>query len=66
MKRIKFLGRYTDHPIQDRKRDLVLVKRTCHIIDISVPADHVVKVKEGKKLDEYPDLVREPNKKINK
>ena len=33
--------------------------RTCQIVDIAVPADHWVKLKEGEKRDKYLDLARE-------
>ena len=38
-------------------------KRTCKIVDFSVPADHRVKLKEGEKKDKYLDLARELKKK---
>ena len=34
-------------------------KRTCRIVDFAVPADHRLKLKEGKKRDKYLDLARE-------
>ena len=34
-------------------------KKTCWIVDFVVPVDHGVKLKEGKKRDEYRDLIRE-------
>ena len=43
-----------DHPIWVRETELVLInkkERTCHIVDFVVPADHKMKVKESKKLD---------------
>ena len=41
-----------DHQISARKADLVIVnkkQRTCWIVDFAIPADHKVKLKEGKK-----------------
>ena len=34
-------------------------KRTRHRVDVPVPADHRVKIKESKKIDRYLDLARE-------
>ena len=34
-------------------------KRTCRIVDIAVPANHRVKLKESEKRDKYVDLARE-------
>ena len=38
-------------------------KRTCKIIDIAVPADHRIKLKESEKKDMYLDFARELRKK---
>ena len=38
---------------------VVKKKRTCHIVDFDVSADHRVKLKENKKRDKYLDLARE-------
>ena len=54
----------TDHPISTRWPDLAMVdnynnkKKTCWIVDIAVPADHRVKLKEIQKGDKYFDLAR--------
>ena len=40
-------------------------KRTCHIVDFAVPADHRVKLKEIEKKDKYLDLTRELKKLWN-
>ena len=40
-------------------------KRTCKIVDIAVPADHRIKLKECVKKDEYLDLARELKKLWN-
>ena len=58
----------TDHLITARRPDLVLInkkKRTCHIVDFAVPADHRVKLKEIEKKDKYLDLTRELKKLWN-
>ena len=55
----------TDHLITARRPDLVLInkeKRTCHIVDFAVPADHRVKLKEIEKKDKYLDLAIELKK----
>ena len=58
----------TDHLITARRPDLVLInkkKRTCHIVDFAVPADHRVKLKEIEKKAKYLDLARELKKLWN-
>ena len=40
-------------------------KRTCKIMDIAVPADHRVKLKESEKKDKYFDLTRKLKKLWN-
>ena len=59
----------TDHRISARRPDLITTtttnkqkKRTCKIVDSSVPADHRVKLKESEKKDIYLDLARELKK----
>ena len=37
-------------------------KRTCKIVDFSVPAEHRIKQKECEKKDKYLDLARELKK----
>ena len=39
------------------------MKKTCRIVDVAVPADHRVKLKENEKKDKYLDLARELKKK---
>ena len=50
-------------------RDLLLInkkrKRSCHLIDFAVPADHKGKIKESEKRDKYLDLARELKKLWN-
>ena len=41
-------------------------KRTCKIVEFTVPADHRVKLKESEKRDKYLDLAREFKKKTVK
>ena len=48
----------TDHLIPARRPDLIIInkkKRTCKIVDIAVPADHKIKLKECEKKDKYLD-----------
>ena len=48
--------------------DLVLIdkkKRTCHLVDFAVPADHRVKMKESEKINKSLDLARELRKLWN-
>ena len=40
-------------------------KITCKIVDLAVPADHRIKLKECKKKDKYLDLARELKKTWN-
>ena len=37
-------------------------KRTCHLIEFAVVADHVLKIKENEKVNKYLDLARELKK----
>ena len=57
----------TDHHISARRPGLVIStkKRTCRIVDLAVPADHGVKLKENQKKDKYQDLARELKKQWN-
>ena len=51
----------TDHLISARQLDLVIInkkKRTSRIVDVAVPTDHRVKLKENKKKDKYLDLAK--------
>ena len=46
----------TDHRIQARSRDLVLInkkKRTCHLMVFDLPVDYKGKVKEDEKIDKH-------------
>ena len=57
----------TDHLILATRPDLIIInrKRTCRIVDFTVPADHEVKLKETEKNDKYLDLARELKKLWN-
>ena len=52
----------TDHHIEARRPDLVLVdksKKSCYIIDVTIPEDSGVKEKEAEKVEKYQNLARE-------
>ena len=40
-------------------------KRTCKIVDLAVPADHRIKLKESEKRDKYLDHARELKKNVD-
>ena len=49
----------TDHQILAMRLDLVLIdkkKRTCHLVDLAVPAGQRVKIKESEKIHKYLEL----------
>jgi len=51
-----------DNVIQARRPDLIVVDKkikSCHIIDIAIPADCRVHEKEKEKIDKYQELKRE-------
>ena len=55
----------TDHVIEARRPDLVLVDkkgRICKIIDFAVPGDNRSDEKEKDKIEKYQDLARESQK----
>ena len=59
---------HTDHLITPRRPNLIIInkkKRTCKVVDIAVPADHRIKLKECEKKDNYLDLGRELKKLWN-
>ena len=59
---------HMDHLISVRKPDLIIINKkkiTCKIVDIAVPADHKIKLKECEKKDKYLDLARELKKLWN-
>ena len=53
----------TDHLISARRPDFIIInkkkERTCKIVDLAVPADHKIKLKENEKKDKYTDFSRE-------
>ena len=56
--------------ISVRRPDLVIIKnqkrkKTCKIVDFAIPPDYRVKLKEGKKKDNYQDLTRVQKKLLN-
>ena len=58
----------TDHLISARRPDLILIKKkkkTRKIVDLAVPADHRVKLKESEKKDKHLDLTWELKKLWN-
>ena len=66
--RVKILWDFniqTDHVIQHRRPDIVIVyknERRCHIVDVAVPGDKRVEQKEQEKIEKYGDLRREIKK----
>ena len=67
----------TDHLISARRPEVIIInkkkkktkkkrkkkkKRTCKIVDLAVPADLRIKLKESEKMDKYFDLDRELKK----
>ena len=51
----------TDHQIQTRRADLLLInkkKRTCQKVDFTVPTGYRIKVKKGKRQENYIGIVR--------
>ena len=44
---------------QKKKKTKKKTWRTCKIVDIAVPAEHRIKLKECEKKDKYLDLARE-------
>ena len=58
----------TDHLIWFRRPDHIIInkkERTCKIVACAVPADHIEKLKERKKRDEYLDIARKLKKPRN-
>ena len=66
--RVKILWGFNiqiDHVIQHRKPDTVVLYKTerkCHLIDIAVPGDKRIELKEQEKIDNYIELRREVKK----
>ena len=67
-KRVKILWDFniqTDHVIQHRRPDIFVLyktERNCHLIDIAVPGNKRIELKEQKKIDSYSELGREMKK----
>ena len=65
---------HTNHQISARRPDLTITKkkkkkkkkkkRNCKIVDLAVPADHRIKLKQCEKKDKYLDLAKELEKKM--
>ena len=58
----------TDHVIQHRRPDIVVLYKTerkCHLIDIAVPGDKRIKLKEQEKIDNYSKRRWEVKKILN-
>ena len=59
----------TDNLISARRPGLIIVnkkkKRICKIVDIAVPSEHRIKLKESEKKDKYLDLARDLKKLLN-
>ena len=59
---------HTDHLISARRPNLIIInkkKRTCKIVDLAVPVDHRIKLKEYEKKEMYLDLARISKKAWN-
>ena len=57
----------TDRLIPARRPDLIIInkrKKICKIVDLAVPADHRINLKESEKKDKYLDLARELKKTV--
>ena len=55
----------TDHIIQHRRPEIFVLYKTerkCHLIDIAVPANKKIEMKEQEKIDSYIKLRREVKK----
>ena len=55
----------TDHVIQHRRPDIHVLsktKRKCHLVDIAVPGDRGIELKEQEKVDNYSELCKEVKK----
>ena len=59
---LSFFDILIDHVISARRPDLIIInkkKRICKFVDIAVPADHRIKLKECEKKKKYLDFARE-------
>ena len=62
--RITTIALRTDHKIEARRPDLVVInekenRSRCQIIDVAVAKDGKVRVNEDKKVKRHQDLIRE-------
>ena len=58
----------TDHVIQHKRPDIVVLYKTerkCHLIDIAMPGDKMIELKEEEKIDSYSELRCEVKKMWN-
>ena len=59
----------TDHLISARRPDIIIIikkkREFFKIVDLAVPADHIIKLKKRKKKDKYLDFARELKKLWN-
>jgi len=53
---VKDFNIYTDYTIHARRPDIVVIVYTVSLIDISIPADPRVGIKEDEKIEKYDDL----------
>ena len=66
--RVKILWDFniqTDHVVEHRRPDIVVLdkeEKRCQLIDIAVPGDSRVALKEKEKVQKYQDLARELRK----
>ena len=66
--RVKILWDFsiqTDHIVQHNRPDIVIIhkrERRCQIVDIAVPGDKRVELKEREKIEKYTELKREIKK----
>ena len=61
VKILRDLNIQTDHVIQHRRPDIVVLYKTerkCHLIDIAVPGEKTIELKEQEKVNNYNELRR--------
>ena len=56
------LGQMTRPYNNQQKKKKKKKKKICKIVDLAVPADHIIKLKECEKRDKYLDLAKELKK----
>ena len=68
--RVKILWDFniqTDHVFQHRRPDIVVLYKNgkkCHLVDITVPEDKRIELKEQEKIDNYTELRQESEKDL--